>query len=64
MEKDFNILVHETEFIENNLDPSWKKFDIAEEKLVNSQIGALIIECYDYEENGKHKIIGSVLTHI
>lgn len=55
--------VHQTEEIPNNLNPTWKPFQLTLQQLCNGdKHRQLLIECFDYNNNGKHKLIGSVTT--
>lgn len=55
--------VHQTEEIQNNLNPTWKPFRLTLQQLCNGdKHRQLLIECLDYNSNGKHKLIGSVKT--
>ena len=52
-------LVHRTEHINNNVNPTWKKFIIPLRTLCNGDIDRnLRVECFDYNNNGKHSLIG------
>lgn len=54
------LLVHRTEVIKNNLNPSWKSFDISLSTLCGGDYDAPIrIDCYDYDDDGSHDFIGS-----
>lgn len=55
------LLVHETERIDNNLNPLWKVFDLRDDKLCDGNYAKLfMIECWDHENSGKHQFIGRV----
>ena len=52
-------LVHRTEHINNNVNPTWKKFIIPLRTLCNGDVDRnLKVECFDYNNNGKHSFIG------
>ncbi|RDD40595.1 Copine-8 [Trichoplax sp. H2] len=53
------VAVHKTEIIKNTLNPSWKKFTISAKKLCNADYTrSLKIECYDWDSDGSHDLIG------
>ena len=53
------VVVHRTEHIKNNLNPLWKKFTIPIRTLCNGDLDRnLKVECYDYNLNGNHSLIG------
>lgn len=55
--------VYQTEEIQNNLNPIWRPFSRTLQQLCNGDKNrALLIECFDYNSNGKHKLIGEVKT--
>ncbi|KAG0576615.1 hypothetical protein KC19_5G094200 [Ceratodon purpureus] len=57
--------VYQTEHIQNNLNPKWGSFVRTLQQLCNGNKNrTLLVECYDYESNGKHKLIGGVKTTI
>merc|ERR1719450_395963 len=52
-------LVHRTEHINNNINPTWKKFTIPLRTLCNGDLDRnLKIECFDYNNSGNHSFIG------
>lgn len=52
-------LVHKTEHINNNVNPTWKKFNIPLRTLCNGDIDRNIkVECYDHNNSGNHSFIG------
>ncbi|XP_062917756.1 copine-3-like isoform X2 [Mobula hypostoma] len=52
-------MVHRTEVIKNNLNPSWKPFKIPLRSLGNGDFQRSIkVECYDYDNDGSHDLIG------
>lgn len=55
------ILVHETEQVENSLNPKFKQFEISGEKFSKGDY-TLPIKCelHDYQSNGSHRLIGSL----
>lgn len=57
------LLVHRTEVIKNNLNPSWKSFNIPLQTLCSGDYdGPLRIDCYDYDNDGSHDYIGGTNT--
>ncbi|KAK2553906.1 Copine-3 [Acropora cervicornis] len=55
------LLVHRTEVIKNNLNPSWKSFNIPLQTLCSGDYdGPLRIGCYDYDEDDNNDLIGSL----
>ena len=52
-------LVHRTEHISNNVNPTWKKFVIPLRTLCNGDLDRnLKIECFDHNNSGNHSVIG------
>jgi len=52
-------LVHRTEHINNNVNPTWKKFIIPLRTLCNGDLDRnLKIECFDHNNSGNHSYIG------
>lgn len=59
------IKVLETEKVENNLNPQFKRISIKAQKLCNGDYNMpIIVECWDYNDNGKHDFIGSTTFSI
>ncbi|OXB69375.1 hypothetical protein ASZ78_004865 [Callipepla squamata] len=59
--KVFNFLFFQV--IKNNLNPVWRPFKISLNSLCYSDMDKPIkVECYDYDSDGSHDIIGSFLT--
>lgn len=57
--------VYQTENLHNNLNPTWKPFKRPLQQLCNgNKDRSLLVECFDHEGNGKHKIIGQVKTTV
>ncbi|KAG0608958.1 hypothetical protein M758_8G146500 [Ceratodon purpureus] len=55
--------VCQTEVIQNNLNPTWKPFLVNLQQLCSgNKDKTLLVECLDYNSNGKHKLIGEVKT--
>ncbi|KAG2301162.1 hypothetical protein Bca52824_029813 [Brassica carinata] len=53
------IPVSKTEVLKNNLNPIWKPVSLSVQQ-VGSKDSPLIIECSDFNSNGKHSLIGKV----
>jgi len=52
-------VVHQTEHINNNCNPMWKKFNIPLRALCNGDLDRnLKVECFDHNMNGNHSLIG------
>ncbi|XP_041096078.1 copine-3-like, partial [Polyodon spathula] len=52
-------LVHRTEVIKNNLNPSWKKFSVSLQTFCNSDFNKPIkVACYDKDEDTSSDLIG------
>ncbi len=53
--------IYKTETIKKNLNPQWKTFTLSSENLQNNDINNKIrIECFDWDNNSKHDLIGLV----
>lgn len=58
-------ITHKTEYIKNTLNPKWKQFTVPVRALCNGDYDRGIkIECYDWNSNGSHDIIGSCQTNM
>uniref|UniRef100_A0A8C5C8T6 Copine 3 n=1 Tax=Gadus morhua TaxID=8049 RepID=A0A8C5C8T6_GADMO len=56
-------LAHRTEVVNNNLNPTWKPFRIPVQSLCGGDMEKPIkVECYDYDNDGSHDLIGSCET--
>ncbi|XP_036366761.1 copine-3 isoform X1 [Octopus sinensis] len=52
-------VVHRTEVVKNNLNPTWKKFELTSHALCKGNKQAPIrINCYDWDSDGSHDMIG------
>eukprot|EP01091_Cochliopodium_minus_P009255 TRINITY_DN2239_c0_g1_i1.p1 TRINITY_DN2239_c0_g1~~TRINITY_DN2239_c0_g1_i1.p1 ORF type:complete len:232 (-),score=57.57 TRINITY_DN2239_c0_g1_i1:68-763(-) len=59
------IVVHKTEYVLNNQSPVWKPFRLNLGELCFNNLDCpFLIECYDWDDNGKHDFIGSVKASI
>lgn len=55
------LMIYETEFIKDNLNPIWKPFELNIAKLCpNSYEDVFKVECWDNEKSGKHQFMGMV----
>ncbi|CAE1286988.1 Copine-7,Copine-3,Copine-8,Copine-9,Copine-2,Copine-6,Copine-5,Copine-4,Copine-1 [Acanthosepion pharaonis] len=53
-------VVHRTEVIKNNLNPTWHPFSLTTQALCNNDKSKPIqIDCYDWDSDGSHDLIGS-----
>ncbi|GAB1601873.1 copine-3-like isoform X2 [Argonauta hians] len=53
-------VVHRTEVVKNNLNPTWKTIEIKSQTLCKGDKTAPIqINCYDWDSDGSHDMIGS-----
>uniref|UniRef100_A0A669CCV6 Copine-3 n=1 Tax=Oreochromis niloticus TaxID=8128 RepID=A0A669CCV6_ORENI len=58
-------LVHRTEVVKNNLNPTWKKFTIPLQTFCYSDLERpLKVDCSDYDSDGSHDLIGSFTTKV
>ncbi|KAK8939421.1 Protein BONZAI 1 [Platanthera guangdongensis] len=55
--------IYKTEFIKNDLNPTWKPVIINLQQ-VGSKDTPLIIECYNFNSNGKHDLIGKIVKSL
>ncbi|XP_070604099.1 copine-3 [Erythrolamprus reginae] len=54
------VMVHRTEVIKNNLNPVWRQFKISLNSLCYGDMDkAIKVECYDYDNDGSHDLIGT-----
>merc|ERR1712168_495267 len=52
-------VVHKTEVIKHNLNPTWKPFTISVRSFCNGDYDRCIkVECFDWNQNGSHNFIG------
>lgn len=57
--------VHKTEVVKNTLNPSWKAFKVPLVMLCNGDYARTIkIECYDWDSDGSHDLIGEMFIDI
>ncbi|XP_067931223.1 copine-8-like isoform X1 [Watersipora subatra] len=58
-------ITHKTEYIKNTLKPKWKRMRIPVRVLCNGDYDRSIkVECFDWNSNGSHEIIGYFLTNL
>lgn len=56
-------LAHRTEYIANTLNPNWKPMKINTRRLCDNNPDTVIkVDCYDWNKNGSHEIIGEFYT--
>ncbi|XP_043960704.1 LOW QUALITY PROTEIN: copine-3-like [Gambusia affinis] len=56
-------LAHRTEVVKNNLNPTWRPFRVHLQSLCGGDVEKPIkVECYDYDDDGSHDLIGSFET--
>ncbi|XP_076863585.1 copine-1 isoform X1 [Brachyhypopomus gauderio] len=59
------LLVHRTEVIKNNLNPSWKKFVISLHTFCSGDLNKPVkVNCFDYDNDGSHDLIGVFQTNV
>lgn len=57
--------VHKTEFIKKTLDPVWKPIIVPARILcAGDQNRSIKIECYDWDSDGSHDLIGECYTNL
>ncbi|XP_046873370.1 copine-3 isoform X2 [Hypomesus transpacificus] len=58
-------LAHRTEVVKNNLNPTWRPFTIPVQSLCGGDMDkAIKVECYDYDNDGSHDLIGIFETNM
>uniref|UniRef100_A0A3Q3GVH5 Copine-3 n=1 Tax=Labrus bergylta TaxID=56723 RepID=A0A3Q3GVH5_9LABR len=58
-------LVHRTEVVNNNLNPTWKKFTVPLQTFCCSDLERpLKVDCSDHDSDGSHDLIGSFTTKV
>ncbi|KAK7102330.1 copine-8-like [Littorina saxatilis] len=58
-------VVHKTEVVRSNLNPTWKPLTISVQALCNGDYDRSIqIECYDWDSDGSHDFIGAFTTNL
>ncbi|XP_043921215.1 copine-3-like [Protopterus annectens] len=58
-------LAHRTEVIKNNLNPVWRPFKIPLQALCGGDLkNSVKVECYDYDDDGSHDLIGIFQTNV
>lgn len=58
-----SVPICKTEVINNNLDPAWKPLCITLQQYASKE-NPLTIECFDFNSNGNHTLIGKLQTSI
>jgi Ca2+-dependent lipid-binding protein len=57
------LTVHRTEFIKNNLNPTWLPFSLTTQQLCGeNEEQELKVSCFDYDSDGGHDLIGIFTT--
>ncbi|ESO90287.1 hypothetical protein LOTGIDRAFT_123531 [Lottia gigantea] len=54
-------VVHRTEVVENNLNPSWNQFSVPVQTLGG---GDIQVDIYDWDSDGSHDLIGGFMTNV
>ncbi|KAI3863656.1 hypothetical protein MKW98_031248 [Papaver atlanticum] len=54
-----NIAISKTEVVEDNLNPTWRPVCLTSQQF-GSRDTPLVIECFDFNSNGKHELIGKI----
>ncbi|XP_064611987.1 copine-4-like isoform X2 [Liolophura sinensis] len=58
-------VVHRTEVVRNNLNPSWRTFQLSSQTLCNNdRTRPIKIDCYDWDNDGSHDFIGGFTTSL
>jgi len=58
-------VVHKTEVVKCNLNPTWRPFTLPVRTLCNGDIDRVIqVECYDWNQSGSHELIGNFMTTV
>ncbi|XP_059147817.1 copine-3-like [Physella acuta] len=56
-------MVHTTEVVKSNLNPSWRPFQLSLQKLCGgNRLQKIKIDCYDWDSSGSHDFIGTCTT--
>ncbi|XP_077983010.1 copine-3-like [Glandiceps talaboti] len=59
------VLVHRTEYIKNNINPTWKPFKVSVQSMCNGDFEKKIkVICYDWDSDGSHDLIGEFYTSV
>ncbi|KAI3968490.1 hypothetical protein MKX01_007800 [Papaver californicum] len=54
-----NIAISKTEVVKNNLNPTWRPVCLTSQQF-GSKDTPLVIECFDFNNSGKHELIGKI----
>lgn len=58
-------IVHKTEVIKNNLNPTWRPFTVSVGRLSQGDPDRVLkVDCYDWNQNGNNVLIGSFETSV
>lgn len=63
MESGHTVPVCKTEVLKNDLNPMWKPVSISMSQ-VGSKETPLVIECFDFNSNGRHELLGYVTDYL
>lgn len=64
LNKNFRLLLaYRSRYHEQNLNPKWKPFEILTQQLCyGDRNREFLIECYDWDQDGEHDLVGSTRT--
>lgn len=59
------LLAYRSRYHEQNLNPKWKPFEILTQQLCyENRDWEFLIECYDWDQDGEHDLVGCTRTTI
>ncbi|XP_065828403.1 copine-3-like [Oscarella lobularis] len=59
------LVVHRTEVVKNNLNPTWRPFTLPVQKLSGgNEDNKIKVNCFDYDNDGSHDFIGEFVTTV
>lgn len=59
------LLAYRSRYHEQNLNPKWKPFEILTQQLCyGNRDREFLIECYDWDQDGEHDLVGCTRTTI
>ena len=57
--------IYKTEVVKDNLNPVWRGISLSLQRLANGDpYRPLLIECFDWDSDGSHELIGSAQTSV